>query len=247
MTNGYKNECDFARTINRKKFCNLNDHMKKFIVFVFNDVNDSDVLECKRYRSQDKADVYIKLNGKIKNVSIKSGTRVSVHAERVDSFVSFLRKNKISENIIKFLLIYHFGDFTTNGTGSVRLPAKDLKIKYAKEIKTFNKYMNYNNIIKKITIRCLFEGESKYNSADYIYYGDVLNGIYASRSEVIDYFCNNKALEIIAPHISFLIYQNWNRNILYNKKLESHRYYCQFKWPSISEDLQNIKNQRESI
>ena len=241
MTNGYKNECDFAKAINKKKFWDLNNNIKEFIKFIFNDVNDLDVLECKRYRTNDKADVYVKLKNEIKNISIKSGIRVSVHAEKIDSFVAFLRRIRISENIINYLLIYHFGDYTIDGTGSIRIPAKELKIKYEKEIKIINKYLNHNNIIKIIAQRCLFEGKNNYNSAEYIYYGDVENGIYASKNEIIDYFYKNKSLEIVTPHISSLIYQNWNRNILYNKKLESHRYYCQFKWPTIENDLQMIR------
>lgn len=244
MTKGYKNECDFADSINNKRYCDLCDNMKEFIKFIFNDIKDDDVLECKRYCSYDKADVYIKLNNVIKNISIKSGLRVSVHAEKIDSFVKYLKTMNIKEDIIKYLLLYHYGDFTLNGTGSVRVPAKELKEKYEREIKIFNKYVNYKNIIKKVIIRCLFEGTTKKNIVDYIYYGYVPNGIYASKEEVIDYLCNNRAPEIIAPHFSYLIYQNWNRNITYNPKLESHRYYCQFKWPSIEEDLQNIRSKQ---
>ena len=244
MTKGYKNECDIAQAINKKKYSNLSNNMKILVRFIFNDINDDDDLECKRYRSQDKADIYIKLNNNIKNISIKSGIRVSVHAEKISSFTNYLKAIRINNKIINYLLLYHYGDFTTNGTGNIRMPAKELKEKYEKEISIFNKYVNHKNIIKSITIRCLFEGVSKNNCADYIYYGDVHEGVIASKEEIIDYFCKNKAPEIIAPHFSYLIYQNWNRNIVYNPKLESHRYYCQFKWPTIKEDLQNIRNQQ---
>ena len=94
-------------------------------------------------------------------------------------------------------------------------------------------------------LRCLFEGINKKNIADYIYYGSTVEGVYASKDEIIKYMCNNMANEIIAPHFSYLIYQNWNRNIVYNIKLESHRYYCQLKWPSISEDLKKISENRK--
>lgn len=242
MTKGYKNEIDFTVAINRKKYCKLDNNMKEFIKFVFNDIKDDDVLESGRYGTYDKADVFIKLNNTTKNISIKSGMRVSVHAEEINDFVSFLKSIKINEKIIDYLLLYHYGDFTTDGTGNVRLPAKELKDKYEKEIRIFNKYVNYKNIIKKVVIRCLFEGASGENSADYIYYGYPPNGMYASKEELIDYFCSNRAPEIIAPHFSYLIYQNWNRNIVYNPKLESHRYYCQFKWPTIEDDLKKIRN-----
>ena len=242
MTNGYKNECNLAKAINSKKYCNLCDNLKGFVKFIFNDVKENDILYCKRYRTYDKADLYIKLNDQIKNISVKSGYRVSVHAEKINSFVSFLKRININENIIDYLLLYHYGDNTLDGNGSTRLPAKELKELYSKEIKIFNKYMNHRNIIKKIVIRCLFGGTTEKNTADYIYYGSLEDGLYASKDEIIEYFCNNKTPEILAPHISYLIYQNWNRNLGYNKKLESHRYYCQFKWPSIEADLQKIRN-----
>ena len=242
MTKGYQNEVNFVKAINNKKYRNLNPNMKEFVRFIFNDIKDEDIIECKRYRTYDKADVYIKLNNTIKNISIKSGTRVSVHAETINSFVIFLNEINIRENIINYLLLYHFGDFTKDGTGNIRMPASELKEKYRREIKIFNKYVNYKNIIKKVIVRCLFEGTIKKNKADYIYYGNVLNGLYASKEEIINYFCDNKATEIISPHFSYLIYQNWNRNIIYNPKLENHRYYCQFKWPSIVEELTKIRN-----
>jgi len=239
MTNGYKNECAFAKAINKKKYKNLSEKYKEFIKFIFNDIKANDILECKRYMTTDKADVYIKLNDVIKNISIKSGIRVSVHAERIESFTKFLKDIHINEHIINYLLMYHYGDFTLDGSGITRLPAKDLKERYEKEIRIFNKYVNYKSIIKKIIQRCLVEGTSRVNTADYIYYVD--ENLYASKEEIIDYMSNNKAQDIIAPHFSYLIYQNWNRNIIYNPKLESHRYYCQLKWPSIIDDLKIIR------
>lgn len=241
MTNGYKNEWAFAEYVNNKRYCDLNNHIQKFIKFIFCDIKEDDILVCKRYKTNDKADVYIKLHDEIKNISIKSGLRVSVHAEQINSFVSFLKTININKSIVNYLLLYHYGDFSFDGTGSIRISAKELKEKYKNEIKIFNKYVNHKNIIKKITLRCLFEGNTGKNFADFIYYGNVIDGLYASREELIDYFCNNKAKDIIAPHFSLLIYQNWNRNIIYNPKLESHRYYCQFKWPSIREDLETIR------
>ena len=243
MTKGYKNECDFAKSINNKKYGELCNNLKRFIKYIFKDVKEDDILECARFRTHDKADIYIKLNDDVKNVSIKSGNRVSVHAEPIYSFVAFLKSMKVNIRIINYLLLYHYGDFTLNGKGSVRLPAKELKIRYEKEIKTFNKYVNYKNIISKTVTRCLFDGVRKENTVDYIYYGSVNEGLYASKEEIINYFCHNKAYEIETPHFSYLIYQNWNRNIIYNQKLESHRYYCQFKWPSIEEDLKKIREQ----
>ncbi len=242
MTKGYKNEYDFAKAINNKKYSDLKNPLKNFVKFIFDDVKNEDILKCKRYGTYDKADVYIELNGERKNISIKSGQRVSVHAEIISSFTEYLKKIHINKTIIDYLLLYHYGDYTLDGKGKVRLTAKELKIIYEKEINLFNKYVNHKNIIRKIIIRCLFEGTSKENIADYIYYGTVQDGVYASREEITKYLCNANVKNIPAPHFSLLIYQNWNRNIVDNKKLESHRYYCQFKWPSILEDLQNIRN-----
>ena len=241
MTKGYKNECDFEKTINNKKYCDLCDNLKGFIKFIFNDVKEEDVLKCRRYKSYDKADIYIELNNNIKNISIKSGERVSVHAEMISSFTNFLEKIHFRKSIIDSLLLYHYGDFTLDGSGKTRISARELKEKYKKELIIMNNYFNHKNIIKKVALRCLFEGVNKNNVADYIYYGNVHDGLYASKEEIIDYFCNTKSDDIIAPHFSFLVYQNWDRNIIYNPKIESHRYYCQFKWPSISRDLLKIR------
>jgi len=241
MTNGYKNECEFAKSINNKKYCDLNDNLKRFIKFIFNDVKDNDILKCKRYKTRDKADVFIRLNNITRNISIKSGIGVSVHEEPINSFIDFLREMNFRKSIIEYLLLYHYGDLTIDGSGETRLFASDLKEKYEEEIKIMNKYFNHKNIIKSFVIRCLFEGTNCKNKADYIYYGNPLDGVYASKEELINYFCNNKASEIKSPHFSCITYQNWNRNIARNPKLESHRYYCQFKWPTIIDDLKKIR------
>jgi len=242
VTEGYKNECDFVKYINNKKYSDLNNNLKGFIKFIFNDVKDNTILICKRYKTRDKSDIFIKTNNVTKNISIKSGMRVSVHAEPVSSFIDFLIKMNFRKSIIENLLLYHYGDFTLDGTGKIRLSAFELKDRYKDEIKIMNNYFNHKNIIKKIALRCIFEGTSKKNQADYIYYGSPKNGIYASKEEIIDYFCSHKYKEIKSPHFSGLTYQNWNRNIVYNLKLESHRYYCQFKWPTIIEDIKKIRS-----
>ena len=242
MNKGIANEYVIIKAINNKKYLKLNDNLKSFIKFIFPDIKDNDILECKKIKTLDKADIYIKHNNIIKNISIKSGNRVSVHSENVKQFITFLKRININEAIIDYLLLYHYGDDTTNGSGKKRMSAEELKIKYEREIRIFNKYVNYKNIIKKIINRCLFEGTSEENIADYVYYGNSQHGIYASKEEIIDYMCNNRFIELNPPHFSALIYQNLNRNLVLNPRLETHRYYCQLKWPSIAEILNKIRS-----
>ena len=247
MNKGIKKEFEFVNYINNKKINELNENMKGFLKFIFDNIEEEDIIKCEKIMSKDKSDVKITYKDESKCVSLKSGNGVSVHTESINHFVVFLKNININEKIINYFLLYFYGDSTINGCGQVRFSAEEAIDRYKKEISIFNKYVNHNNIIVSFSRRVLFEGLERNNCADYIYYGDVVNGLWASKEEIINYLISNKCMDIITPHFSCLTCQNWCRNIVYNKKMESHRYYIQVKWHSIKTDLKKIrdKNNKE--
>lgn len=246
MNSGSKLELDFVKNINKKKFCELSSNFKSFILFLFNEVKDDDLINCTRINSHGKVDLIIKLNDKSKNISIKTGSQNSVHTEKIETFVDFLRKIDVKEEMIEYLLLYHFGDGTTDGSGNKRLNAEELKLKYRFEIRKFNYYINKHVNLSKIIDRVLFSGLHSNKSVDVLYYGNIEYGVWCSKESVIKYFTNHQCFYMDTPHFSSLTFQNWCRNLNKNEKMESHRYYIQIKWFTILSDINKISlNEKE--
>ena len=248
MNNGLTNEKNIILMLNGKSLLDLNDNLKSFIIFLFKDVNENDLIISGKINGKQKADIFIKINYNIKYISIKSGSENSIHSECIDSFIKFLQGLKVRENILNYLLLYHYGDDTLDGSGIKRYSAEECKLKYRDNIMIFNKYVSYNNILTKIIDRFLFLGtkNNKY-AVDAIYYGNEHYGIWASREEILNYLINNKCFYMKSIHFSSLTFQNLGRNINKNKKSEFHRKYIQIKWFSIVSDMQKIKRNKFNI
>ena len=240
MNNGIQNEKNIIKYLNNKYFYELNNNMKDFLRFVYKEINNDDKIYALKANNLKKEDIIIIINNQRKNISVKTGSENSVHIEKISTFISFLKNNHVNDNIINYLKLYHYGDDTYNGVGKKRFGATELKIRYLKEILSFNKYISYDNLLHKIIDRFLFSGTGN-SKVDYIYYGDENYGIYASKNEILDYMVNKKCYYLKTIHFSSLTYQNWCRNIDKKTKLEKRRYYIQIKWFSIVSDLQKIR------
>lgn len=143
MNNGKQFELNFIRALNNKNYDELNENLKRFISFIFKDSNYDDKITCKKMQLYQKADVAIKIGTITKYISLKSGSQNSVHVEKIETFIKFLLDNNINKSIVDNLLMYHYGDDTLIGNGSLRYSAEELKVKYEKQIYDFNKYINY--------------------------------------------------------------------------------------------------------
>lgn len=242
MNNGKKLELDFVLNLNNHYYNELNLNLQKFIKFVFKDFDYTNKIYCKKISNNQKADIYIKIEDKVKYISLKSGSQNSVHVEKINDFIKFLISEGIEETIINNLLIYHYGDDSLTGEGKIRYSAEECKIKYKKQILQFNKYINNSKILTKIIERFLLMGTNSSNKyVDIIYYGDIDIGLWCSSKELLNFCINHKSLYMNTPHFSIFTYQNWCRNITLSKKSESHRNYLQIKWFSILSDINKIR------
>lgn len=88
--NGYDNEYEFVKYLNGKKVSDLNPLFGDFIDDLFKIKDNNDIITCWRNHYPQKSDIFIKINGKIKGVSIKMGSRNSLHVERISDFIHFL-------------------------------------------------------------------------------------------------------------------------------------------------------------
>ena len=92
--NGYDNEFEFVKYFNGKKINELNPISYDLMKTLFPLENENSIIKCWRNHYKQKSDIMIKINNKMKGISIKKGSRNSVHVEPISEFIHFLIQNK---------------------------------------------------------------------------------------------------------------------------------------------------------
>ena len=244
--NGTIIEKNIITYINKNKYINnMNENMKNFLCYIFNFNLANHQIKAYKYAEKYKPDIIVTANGISKYISIKSGNNNSVHQEHFYSFLFFLSELQIKKELITELRLFQFNDGTLNGTGQNRRTAIEFLEKNQEKIQEINNFLNNSQTIEIIIDRLLFKGEyPNVSKADYIYYGNIQNGLWASRNEIIYYLLNEKNYSS-SIHVSKLYYQSLHRNLKYDKFYEYRRHYIQFKWYSIKQDLEFITKKRK--
>jgi len=243
-TSGFQNETDLISALSNKTYVELNDNLKKFIYFLFSQVNNNDQIKCYSGMVGQKPDIIIEINNKRKNVSIKKGSGNSVHQEDIYLFMDFLTTLDISEEAKMELLKYHWADGTTDGSGKIRVSSTEYKAEHQKEIDLINSELNKRELLTKLITRVIFKGKSdRFDEADVVYYGTIDKGHWATKDEIIKYMLNNK-FDINSIHFGPLTYQIWNRCLNFNPNTENRRNVMQVKWGSLERDLLIIEKER---
>lgn len=245
---GLEIENDIVEHINTRKFIEkMNPNIKLFLKHIFKIDLSNKEIQAGKYYDNYKPDITITVSGITKYISIKSGTNNSIHQEHLYSFINFLKLSAgFADNYIENLKLFHFNDGTVNGSGtSFRNSAIDFQINNQDKIQEINNALNNKKYILEIIDRLLFKGE--YHNipiVDYLYYGSLEHGLWASRKEIL-IFLAKKFFYSTSPHISKLYYQSLHRNLKKDLHYEHKRYYVQFKWHSIKEDLEYISTSRK--
>lgn len=245
-TSGFENEDELIEYLNNKKIKELNNNMREFIFFIFGNIDEESIIQAESGKSGQKPDMIITINNVIKRISIKKGTGNSVHQEKVEIFAEFLTSINIPSEIIDKLLKYHWGDGTNNGTGSERISSTEYKKKFQNDIDIINEEFNKEKNIKEFINRFIMQGKSEeYDVVDALYYGNVKEGHWASKDEIIEYVVNN-IFSLDSIHFGPLTYQIWNRCLNFNPKTENRRKVMQVKWGSLLNDLLIIERNRKN-
>ena len=237
MNNGKQNEFDFVLMMNGKKISELDPNSYDLIHAIYNNIEDDNVIKAWKNHFNQKTDVMISINGIIKGISIKSGSRNSVHVEPLSSFCHFLENNGVPFNIINLYLKYHFGDGTFDGKGSIRISGNEYKMKHQKELDLLNKSLNTEKIIEKAIDRFVLLGTNSQYSIDAICYGTPNDYLWIVKKDIIKiikYRINNYSTGV---HFSSLFCQPQTRNIHGNPLCEKKRYCVQVKWYSLFDDI----------
>ena len=107
---GYQNEFLFVLKFNNKKVKELNPMLREVIDDLFPSVNEEDIIKSWRnHINNQKGDILIKINNLTRSISIKKGSRNSVHLENLEAFKSFLKESNINEKIIYNYELFHYG------------------------------------------------------------------------------------------------------------------------------------------
>ena len=234
---GYENEEEFANYLNGKQVGRVYPNFLELLYKLYGYLDYKDYIECWVNKSKRKADIYIKIDGYVRGISIKKGVKNSVHVESIGTFVSFFREIGIDEDIIEKFLYYQYADGTINGTGKTRISSSLYREKHQKDIDEINKVLNDEKYINAFVNRFVLQGNKSEYEVDAIIYGVVEDFIFITKEEV--YYIMRKHLEdeISSLHISLLTLQPMARNLNYNPKYEACRNQIQVKWYNISDNI----------
>lgn len=218
---GNKNELKLVEEINGKNYSQLNNNLKEFIKFIAKDnnieISNNTVINA-RYETNTKLkqDLYIEINSYCFSVSLKMGSGNSVHQEKCEDFISYIKEEfNASDDVCDDFRIFLWADGTLDGTGPLdkdeegnikcRFSAREFRNRYPDKYNNLQDFLNKNK--KKLIERFLFVG--RHNSkVDYVYHGNVLDGYWLSTNEIIE--INMQDVKTDSLHVGKLSLQSWN-------------------------------------
>lgn len=241
---GYDNEYEFVKYLNRKKVQALNPLFREFIEDLFGVIDDNHFITSWRNHYPQKADIFIKINGIIKGISIKKGSRNSVLVERISDFIHFLIENGVNREVVINYLKYHYADGSTNGKGDCRISVDEYKKYNMASIDMINRVFNEDRILNKAVDRFVLKGNNSKNYIDAIVYGEVNDFLWIIGDDVKKVIMDKKDYSS-AVHFGGLTCQPKNGCLNYNPKYEKDRFCVQIKWYSIFDDIIKNMNDKE--
>lgn len=243
---GINNEYDFIKVINKLKFKNMDFNIQEFLLDIYdNKIYQNDLFYSWKNLSNQKTDIYIRKNSDkdYKCISIKMGSNNSIHTEKLDTFIKFLKKNKINDYYIKILIKYHYKDNSMDGSGKIRFPAKEYKNLHYDNICILNDKFRNEDLLFNLIKRFILIGKNDNDVVDVVVHGTPNNFLYIKSKDLY------KMLKIHmndinnSVHFSFFVYQNKNANLNFNPRFERDRKYIQIKWYNIVDIIiENMNN-----
>lgn len=234
---GSDNEFEFVKYLNGKKISELNPIFRDLIECLFPLENENSIIKSWKNHYNQKSDIFIRINGMMKGISIKKGIKNSIHVERISDFIQFLIENKIDREIVVEYLKYHYADGSINGTGYKRLSIEEYKKSNQISIDKINKAINNEKVLKEAIDRFVIKGNNSNYYIDAIIYGEVNGFIWATKNEIKDIILSKKDIYSTAVHFGPMICQPKNRCLNYNSKYEKDRFCVQIKWYSLFDNI----------
>ena len=236
---GFLKEDEMIHFLNGKKFRDLSPNLQTLIKMNFGIVEPDEIIICEYGQEHTKCDFVIVYQGKKKGVSLKTGKAEIMHVEKISTLIPFLRSIGVSEETLRTLLLYHFGDGTLDGTGKVRYSTERVLIWLEDRIKAANKELNENKeIITKFLERILFQGvDENALAANSIFLGDFEYGVCATKKQIYKYVNSRNWNYYTRPHIGPIQFRTQARYINMPITDEKKRMRVQCHWPNLGPEL----------
>lgn len=252
-SHGNKNEIDFVESINGG-LCNLNLNLKEFIKYIckkesidYNSITDISA----KYESNSKLkqDCYIFIDNKKYYISLKMGSGNSVHQEKCEDFIDYIKSEfNASDEICDLWRFFLWADGTLDGTGEI-VKGEDGNIKNRFTATMFKKLFPDKRIKLQ---KFLAENESKliehflfvgrHNSrVDYIYHGTPLHSSWISKERILEYQIQNSNIRqgsASCLSVGKMSVQSWNVSM--KGTSEHKRGQIQVKYGKMNEDFESL-------
>lgn len=241
---GFKNEREFYEYLNRKKVKELNPIFRDLFDTLYGNLTGEEIISATINYTRQKSDLYIKIKGITKGISVKKGVKNSVHIEKIEEFIKFLENNNIPQEIIEEVLKYHYADGTIDGTGRKRISSSQYKEKHQDKLDLINQYFSKENIVRNAIDRFVLIGNNSHEPIDAIIYGVLEDFVWITKDEIINIIVDHKDIQRKGLSFGSLFYQPMNRCLNYNSKYEYARNYIQIKWYHLSDDIIEVMGKR---
>jgi len=199
---GLDNESEIVNHLNRKKFSEINNNLKRFLIFLNGnrELNDYTSIHARKLSRNVKTDIIISFNDNEYNISVKKGTGNSVHQETINLFVDFINNNSRAHNLIDDFRNF-INSFNSNREYFKKYPDKKRRIQQF-----------FDDNARPLLVRFLKTGKFPVGHADYLYHGTVENGKFETMDNIIEAMISRKYRGNATLHVGHLSFQKWNTN-----------------------------------
>lgn len=239
---GHKFENQVIERLDNASISKMPENVKYLLEKVFGTLKKRSTVKCRHAEDFTKPDIIISYKDEEAYVSLKTGTACEVHKEKIETLIPFLRTCGVSEQTLKTIVLFQFGDGTYDGSGAHRRDSNETFHWLRERIKAANEELNTNpEIIKAVMQRCLFQGVNpQAKPAKYIYHGSLSDGILISDNQIEKYVDRKNFLFLENLHIGPLLLRPHARYA--NKRVlnEKSRREMTLYWPNFRVDLEYI-------
>ena len=245
IPDGFQNEYLFVLEFNNKKIKDLNPLLKEVTNDLFPFCGDNSIIKAWRnHNPNEKGDIILKIGNYIRSISIKKGSRNSVHVESLKTFEYFLKTNGVNQIALDEYKKFHYGFENEDSTDI--LSSKEYCTKNIDKINLIN-----NELIKIppyiIADRFILKGRVSIYEVDGLIYGTPNDFFWINKKHIKEIIKNNLDKKSTSVHYSSLFIQPLNRCISENNKYQWKKDYIQVKWYSLFDDIIKYKCDNKNL
>lgn len=222
-------------SLNNKLFSELSGYLRLFITKLYGIIQENDLIKAEIVPDYQKPDFCVTVNEVTHYISMKNGVVVTLQQLDIDKFCLYLKENKISNETIETIRLFHYGDGTLDGTGKERLDYQSIMPTLAKCIARANFELNRNKAFVWQTVeKCIFKGFSEEKiPAEFLYFGDTEDGYIVSNEIVKKEVCTRYYGFYDNLHVGPILFRPHARYA--GKKIlnEKYRRSVDFYWPNL--------------